>query len=88
MKNHKSFFLENERECIYDEQHTIARNRFGVRNGKETFLGLYNGTTLKETFVDVENFSMNQKDRKKGLQLYLYYPKSYSNIRFFHKLFR
>ena len=80
-KRSQSFSEECKRNAAYDDLHNIARLHHKVRLSRKTYLAEFSRKRIKsESFKHIEHYSLLQKDRKKAIQLYLYYPDFYSNL--------
>ena len=82
LKLNQSFSEEVQRQASYDDIHTLCRNNFDIPPHTATYLAHYNGVKIDGSFTTVENFAYQQRDKKKSLHLYLYYPHSYNSIKF------
>ena len=82
LKLNKGFSGDFDRGTSYNIMHNECRTYFKIPSKCETFLALYNGTKIEHSFVSLEHFALKQKDKKKSLQFYLYYPDSYSKLQF------
>ncbi|XP_057300474.1 uncharacterized protein LOC130632632 [Hydractinia symbiolongicarpus] len=40
------------------------------------------GHSLEQDFIDIETYGLSCRDKKKGIQVYLYYPKSFAKLEF------
>ena len=86
MKNNKSFSTPLSQSTTYEQLHDIARKHYRARPGRITYLGLHkeNRTPFQNSLIMIGQYVSNQthKDKKKSLQVYLYYPKSYAHLEF------
>ena len=76
----KSFIKNCRRDEEYDGLLSYAKEHFKIV-GSDSYIGNYNGENLKNSFVDLEQYALQRKDKKKALQLYLHYPHSYAKLR-------
>ena len=56
--------------------HQKAREYYHIPESSETYLATFYGKKIKTGFKDVGTYALAQKERKKAIQLYLYYPRS------------
>lgn len=60
--------------------HPLARSYFKVSPAKKTYLAEFNRKNLTpDSFDNLEHYALLQKDRKKAIQMYLYYPDTHAN---------
>lgn len=82
-KRAKSTSLDCSRSDTYNDLHRAARNHYKVAKCKRTYLGHFDGEQLNsDSFQNLEHLYLMQKDKKKALHLYLYYPDTYGNLEF------
>ena len=60
--------------------HDHARSIFQIPDSTKTFIGACKRDTLGETFATLYHYALSQKDKKKSILLYLYYPKTYAKL--------
>ena len=86
MKNNKSFSTQLSQSTTYEQLHDIARKHYRVRTGRITYLDLHkeNRTSFQNSLITIAQYVSNRpnKDKKKSIQVYLYYPKSYEHLEF------
>ena len=82
MKHQKSFTRKLDRSGTYETLHNVTRNHYKIPAKTKTYLGDYKGQSVETTFKDAASFAFIQRDKKRSLQLYLYYPKSLRKLRF------
>ena len=82
LKINKSFTPDVDRTVEYDELHQLSRNHFKIPDNIETFLSSYHGKSLETNFGNIESYALHQKQKKKALHVYLYYPRPYSHLLF------
>ena len=82
MKHQKSFTIKLGRSGTYETLHNVTRNYYKIPAKTKTYLGDYKGQNVETTFRDAASFAFTQRDKKRSLQLYLYYPKSFSKLQF------
>ena len=79
-----SFDLPNETK--YDELHNIVRSHYKIIRKSETYLGSYSGNSFQQ-YLNMEQMMLAQKVKKKSVQVYLFYPKSYNKLKHEEMLF-
>ena len=82
LKHQTSFTIKLDRGGTYETLHNVIRNHYKIPAKTITYLGDYKGQTVETTFRDAASFAFAQRDKKRSLQLYLYYPKSFSKLQF------
>ena len=85
LKNNASVSVDLPKETKYDELHNIVRSHKIIRKS-ETYLGSYSGKSFQQ-YLNVEQIMLAQKVRKKSVEVYLFYPKSYSKLKHEEMLF-
>lgn len=81
-KRNKSYTTDCKRLSSYDELHNISRQFYNVSSNVKTYLSAYNGVKIESKFIHLEHYALSQKEKKKSILLYLYYPKSFGNLEF------
>ena len=79
-KRNRSFTKDCQRSATYDELHNIARDYYHVQNATKTYLAQYNGKKIGDRLQNLERYVLFQKDKKKAVLLYLYYPHSHGKL--------
>ena len=79
MKHQKLFTIKLDRSAISETRHNVIRNHYKISAKRKTYLGDYKGQSVETTFTNAVSFAFRQKD-KRSLQLYLYYPKTFSKL--------
>ena len=82
MKHQTLFTIKLDRSGTYDTLHNVIRNHYKIPAKTKTYLGGYKGQSVEITFRVAGSFAFAQRDKKRSLQLYLYYPKSFSKHQF------
>ena len=80
LKLNKGFNDTFDRTSSYSHLHNVCREYFKIPEITETYLGYYNGSKIETSFLNLERFALKQKNKKKGLHLYLFYPLSYAKL--------
>ena len=80
LKVNKSIAVDFSKDATYQQIHDNPRTIFQIPDSTKTFVGACKGDTLEETFATLYHYSLSQKDKKKSILLYLYYPKTYAKL--------
>ena len=81
LKNKVTFVKDYPGDTKYNPIHNDAREHFKVPSITNTFLGEYkNPVSIEDSFPNVESYYSQSKAKKKSMLLYLYYPKTYSDL--------
>ena len=75
-KRNKHFTSDCSRNATYNELHQKAQEYYRIPESSETYLATFYGKKIETGFKDVGTYALAQKERKKRIQLYLYYPRS------------
>ena len=80
VKSQSKYTLKNNKS--FDDLHALARSNFQIPERTLTFMGHYNGHSLAKSFINLEAYAIKQKEIKKSIQVYIYYPKSLNKLEF------
>ena len=80
LKANKSITVDFSKDATYQQIHDHARTIFQIPDSTKSFIGAYKVDTLEETFATLYHYALSQKDKKKSILLYLYYPKTYAKL--------
>ena len=80
LKNNASFPVNLPKETKYDELNNIVRSHYKIIRKSETYLGSYSGKSFQQD-INVEQIMLAQKVKKKPVQVYLFYSKSYNKLK-------
>ena len=86
LKKNAIFSIDLPRETKYDEFHNIVRSHYKIVRKSETYLGSYSGNSFQQ-YLNVEQMMLAQNVKKKSVQVYLFYPKSYNKLKHEEMLF-
>ena len=86
LKSNASFSVDLPKETKYDELHNIVRSHYKIIRKSETYLGLYSGNGFQQ-YLNVEQMMLAQNVKKKSMEVYLFYPKSYNKLKHEEMLF-
>ena len=79
VKHQKFFTIKLDSSAISETLHNVIRNHYKISAKRNTYLGDYKRQSVETTFTNAGSFAFRQKD-KRSLQLYLYYPKTFSKL--------
>ena len=79
LKTNQGYTADVKKITLCTELHESVREHYRIPNGRPTYLGLYNGKAIEMSW-SLNELYQSQKEKKKSLQLYLYYPKSYADL--------
>lgn len=80
LKNNKSYTNDVSKKMSCEELHKMVREHYMISPARKTYLGLYDESSIQK--LTVEQVYAQQKQKKKALAVYLYYPKSYADLEF------
>ena len=78
VKSQSKYTLKNNKS--FDDLYALARSHFQIPERALTFTGHYNGHPLAKSFINLEAYAIKQKEIKKSIQVYIYYPKSLKKL--------
>lgn len=79
LKTNQGYVLDVEKETSCSQLHKQISDHYTIPRGRDTFIGHYSGKAIKANSTISEIFQQ-QKEKKKSLQVYLYYPKSFADL--------
>ena len=75
-KRNKHFTSDCSRNATYNELHQKAREYYHILESSETYLTTFYDKKIETGFKDLRTYALAQREKKKAIHSYLYYPRS------------